>query len=85
MVDAGAPRATRPLSHAPGAAMRKPTQVYDVRAAGGRRVKHRGEQSAQCNLLDSSDVHGVGIDCQVADASHPIIGVAEACDNGHSV
>eukprot|EP00959_Pyramimonas_sp_CCMP1952_P093733 1961468-Pyramimonas_sp.AAC.1 len=27
----------------------------------------------------------MGIDCQVADVSRPIMGVAEASDNGHSV
>eukprot|EP00959_Pyramimonas_sp_CCMP1952_P357826 7491887-Pyramimonas_sp.AAC.1 len=85
MEDSGSSRATCPRSRAPSVAMRGPAQLYDTRAADNRREKHRGEKCVQCDLLDSLDVRGVGIDCRVADVSHPIMGVAEACDNGHSV
>eukprot|EP00959_Pyramimonas_sp_CCMP1952_P380346 7968238-Pyramimonas_sp.AAC.1 len=66
-------------------AIHEPTQAHDIRAADDGRAKHHGEKSAPYNLLDSPDVHGVGIDNQVADVSRPTMGVAEACDNGHSV
>eukprot|EP00959_Pyramimonas_sp_CCMP1952_P340657 7134888-Pyramimonas_sp.AAC.1 len=74
MVYSGASRATCPRSHAPSVAMREPAQHYDIRAAGDRRVKHYGGKSVQYDLLDSSDVHGAGIDYQVAGVSHPIMG-----------
>eukprot|EP00959_Pyramimonas_sp_CCMP1952_P429199 8989188-Pyramimonas_sp.AAC.1 len=64
--------------------MREPGQYCDIRAAGDGRVRHCGEKSVQCDLLDISDVRGVGIDCQVADVSCPAMGVVEACDNGRS-
>eukprot|EP00959_Pyramimonas_sp_CCMP1952_P274900 5746635-Pyramimonas_sp.AAC.1 len=58
MVGSGASRATRPLDRVPSVAMREPAQIYDIRAADDRRVKHQGEKSVQFNLLDSSGVRG---------------------------
>jgi hypothetical protein len=87
MVDSGASRATCPPTHAPGHAVQVPKHKIDIRAANGAEIKHYGETHVTCTLPDAVGVpaHAHAAGYQVADVTHPIMGVAEVNDRGHSI
>jgi hypothetical protein len=86
-VDSGASRATCPPTHAPGHAVHVPKHKLDIRAANGAEIKHYGEKHVTYTMPDAVGVpaHAHAVGYQVADVTHPIMGVAEANDRGHSI
>ena len=85
MVDSGASRATCPPTHAPAVPTSATSTPLDIRLADDRPINHYGTKSVTYQVPEAEGMERVDIDWQVAEVSHSILAVSEACDKGHSV